>query len=113
MAASDVVAVVLAEHDAYNAHDLERLLAYYAPDAVIVDGEGNLISEGHDAVRSTMARVFERMPDVHVDWPAVFHVGAWVAIHDIVPNWRIGDGPEHEMQWVAREETCLTPTRTS
>ena len=101
MANPDVLAVVLAEHEAYNAHDLDRLLSYYASDAVIVDGDGKLMSEGHDAVRSAMARVFELMPDVRVERPVVFHVGEWVAIHDIVPNWRVGDGPEHEMQWVA------------
>jgi uncharacterized protein (TIGR02246 family) len=97
----DVEAVVHAEHDAYNDHDLERLLSYYAPDAVILDGDGKLLDEGIDAVRMAMARVFEQMPDVHVERPTVFHVGEWVAIHDIVPNWRVGDGPEHEMQWVA------------
>ena len=48
-----------------------------------------------------MARVFELMPHVHVHQQVVFHVGEWVAIHDIVPNWRVGGGPEHEMQWVA------------
>jgi hypothetical protein len=22
-------------------------------------------------------------------------------MHDVVPNWRVGEGPEREMQWVA------------
>lgn len=34
------MAVVLEEHEAYNAHDLDRFMESYAPDAVILDGEG-------------------------------------------------------------------------
>ena len=101
MTAPDVLAVVLAEHDAYNAHDLDRFLSYYAPDAVIVDGDGNVMDDGIDAVRIAIDRVFKEMPDVRVDVPTLFRVGEWVAMHDVVPNWRVGEDTEREMQWVA------------
>jgi hypothetical protein len=102
MALPDPLAIVLAEHEAYNQQDLHRLMSYYATDAVILDGNGTVTHQGNDAVRSAMRQVFERMPDVHVDWPDIFQVGEWVAVHDVVPNWKFGDAPgEREMQWVA------------
>jgi hypothetical protein len=49
-----------------------------------------------------MGQVFERMPAVHVDWPDIFQVGEWVAVHDVVPNWTFTDAPgQREMKWVA------------
>jgi hypothetical protein len=101
MTPPDPLAIVLAEHRAYNQHDLDRLMSHYAPEARILDGNGTVMAQGNDAVRSAMGQVSEKMPDVHVDWPAVFQVGEWVAIHEVVPNWKSGDGPEREMQWIA------------
>lgn len=92
MTTSDAMAVVRAQLDAYNSHDLERLLSYYAP-AVIVDGDGKLLDDGHDAVRSAMGRVFERMPDVRGEYPVVIQVGEWVAVHAVVPNWASAIAP--------------------
>ncbi len=95
------MAVVLEEHEAYNAHDLDRFLEVFAPDAVILDGEGKTTSDGADAIRTDIGRVFERMPDVHADVPTSFEVGEWVAMDDIVPNWLMPDGSRAEMRWVA------------
>jgi len=100
MTTSAAVGIVLAHLDAYNSHDLERLLSYYAPDAVIADGDGKPIAEGHDGIRSGMGRVFERMPDVSGEYPVVIEVGEWVAVHCVSPNWRVGDGPQGKMQLV-------------
>lgn len=59
------------------------------------------MSDGADAIRTDIGRVFELMPDVHADIPASFEVGEWVAMHDVVPGWRMPDGSRGEMQWVA------------
>ena len=100
MTTSDPVQILKAQLDAYNSHDLERLLSYYAPNAVIADGNAKPIAEGHDAVRSVIAGVFERMPDVSGEYPIVIEVGEWVAVHCVSPNWRVGDGPPGEKQWI-------------
>ncbi len=95
------LAVVLEEHEAYNAHDLDRYMEGFAPDALILDGDGRTMSDGAEAIRTDIGRVFERMPDVHADVPTSFEAGEWVAMHDIVPNWLMPDGSHGEMQWVA------------
>ena len=66
---SAVEAVMHAWEDALAAHDLERLLACYAPDATlespvvahIKGGEG--ICRGHDELRPFLAEVVARTPD--------------------------------------------------
>jgi ketosteroid isomerase-like protein len=61
-------------YDAWNAHDLDRVLSHYAPDfafsspyiaAVGVDPSGTL--QGHDAVRAYWAAALERFPDLHFE----------------------------------------------
>lgn len=56
------MAVVLEEHEAYNAHDLDRYMHGFAPDAVISDGEGQTMSDGADAIRTDIGWVFENQP---------------------------------------------------
>lgn len=55
---------------AWNAHDLERVLAHYAPEivfrspvAAFVSGEGCLV--GHDALRAYWTQALLHYPDLH------------------------------------------------
>ncbi len=45
---------------AYNARDLERFIATYAPEVVIEDGEDNVLMKGHAQMRGREER--GRMP---------------------------------------------------
>ena len=61
---------LLVEHiDAWNAHDLDRLMALFADDCVFDASGGSRINgqlcEGRGAVRDAFASVFDRMPDAH------------------------------------------------
>ena len=46
--------------DAYNARDLERFLACYAPDVVVEDGVGKRLMEGVEAMRPVYGGMFSR-----------------------------------------------------
>lgn len=61
---------LLVEHiDAWNAHDLERLMALFADDCMFDASGGSGVHgqrfEGRRAVREAFASVFDRMPDAH------------------------------------------------
>ena len=64
--------------DAWNAHDLERILSHYSRDVVfrspvaaqIVPDSGGVI-RGIDALRSYWAAGLERIPDLHFDLVSV------------------------------------------
>jgi steroid delta-isomerase-like uncharacterized protein len=61
---------LLVEHiDAWNSHDLDRLMGLFADDCVFEASGGSEVQgqrfEGKPAVREAFAAVFERMPDAH------------------------------------------------
>jgi ketosteroid isomerase-like protein len=62
---------------AWNAHDLELILAHYAEDVIFlspvaarVTGRGRI--EGKPALRAYWATAFERSPDLHFSLDAVY-----------------------------------------
>ena len=57
-------AVVQAQLDAYNAKDIDALMATYAPDAQQFTLHGAMLAEGHDAIRPRYIARFTE-PDLH------------------------------------------------
>ncbi|RNF31814.1 steroid delta-isomerase [Massilia aurea] len=58
------LAVVQAQLDAYNAKDLDALMATYAPDAQQFALHGDLLARGHDQIRPRYEMRFAE-PDLH------------------------------------------------
>jgi hypothetical protein len=58
------LAVVQAQLDAYNAKDLDALMATYAPDAQQFALHGALLAEGHEQIRPRYEMRFAE-PDLH------------------------------------------------
>lgn len=58
------LAVVQAQLDAYNAKDLDALMATYAPHARQFVLHGDLLAAGHDQIRPRYAQRFQE-PDLH------------------------------------------------
>ena len=86
------VGVVVAQIDAYNARDLDKILTYYAADAVIRDAaDGRYEDRGLDAIRTVFDSVFAANPDLHADSEEIFGVREWVAAHVVVATFRSGD----------------------
>jgi len=52
-------AVVQRQLDAYNAHDIDALLAAYAPDARQYEHPATLLAEGHAQMRTRFAQRFQ------------------------------------------------------
>jgi uncharacterized protein (TIGR02246 family) len=53
--------------EAYNARDLERFLACYAPDVVVEDAVGNRMMEGMEALRATYSQLFANSPTLRAE----------------------------------------------
>lgn len=76
-------AVVQRQLDAYNARDLDALLATYAPDAEQYALHGPLLAKGHDAMRQRFAERF-REPDLHARLLSRTLIGDVVADHEVI-----------------------------
>jgi ketosteroid isomerase-like protein len=65
----DIRSTLIALCDAFNAHDLDRIMAFFADDCVLEMPRGNRPwgsrSEGKPAVRQALAGRFQGLPDVH------------------------------------------------
>lgn len=65
----DIVATLRALCDAFNAHDLDRIMAHFAEDCVLEMPRGGAPwgsrFEGAAAVRTALATRFAGLPDVH------------------------------------------------
>jgi hypothetical protein len=62
---------------AYNARELERFLACYAPDVVIEDPFGKHLMEGHEAMRAAYGMLFNNSPNLHCDVVNRIRVGSF------------------------------------
>lgn len=80
----DPRAVVQEQVDAYNALDIERFIACYAPEAVVLDGAGAVIYTGHDEMRAGYGPMMEQNPTLHVEIPTRIQVGDWVVDEEVV-----------------------------
>lgn len=69
---------VQAQLEAYNARDLERFVACYTEDVRIEDGAGNLMMQGHDAMRERYGPMFAQNPDLHCRIVSRIRIGEYV-----------------------------------
>lgn len=67
-----------AQLEAYNARDLQRFLTYFAPDVRIEDGQGNLMMQGHDAMRERYGPMFAQNPGLHCRIVTRIRIGEYV-----------------------------------
>ncbi|MGD9739499.1 MAG: nuclear transport factor 2 family protein [Bauldia sp.] len=65
----DIRSTLVALCDAFNAHDLDRIMAFFADDAILEMPRGaapwGSRYEGNPAIRQALAGRFEGLPDVH------------------------------------------------
>jgi putative hydrolase of HD superfamily len=77
------VAVVQAQLDAFNAKDLDALMATYAPDAQQFALHGELLAQGHEALRARYAIRFAE-PDLHARLVSRTAIGNMVVDAEII-----------------------------
>ena len=72
----DIRSTLTALCDAFNAHDLDSIMSFFADDCVLEMPRGNKPwgsrSEGKQEVRQSLATRFEGLPDVHYGRPEHF-----------------------------------------
>ncbi len=80
--------------DAWNTHDLDRLMGHYAEDVVftspfgerVVPGSGGVF-RGKDALRAYWARGLALLPDLHFEIVTLF-----AGVHSVVVEYRNQNG---------------------
>jgi hypothetical protein len=83
---------VQAQLDAYNARDLERFIACYTPDVRIEDGAGNLMMQGHAAMRERYGPMFAQYPQLHCRLASRIRIGDYVVDEERIT----GRAPEEQ-----------------
>jgi Uncharacterized conserved protein len=77
------LAVVQAQLEAYNARDIEALLATYAPDAEQYLLHGDCVARGHAAMRERFLARFAE-PDLRANLLTRIAMGSTVVDHEVV-----------------------------
>jgi hypothetical protein len=86
------LATVQAQLDAYNAKDIDALLASYAPDAQQFTLHGDLLAQGHEQMRGRFLTRFAE-PDLHARLLSRTVMGAMVVdLERITRNFPEGRG---------------------
>ncbi|MDF2626567.1 MAG: hypothetical protein K0R39_398 [Symbiobacteriaceae bacterium] len=100
---------VRAQLDAYNARDVERFIACYTPDVVIEDGAGNLLMQGHDAMRQRYGPMFAKFPDLHCRLASRIRIGDYVVDEERITG--RSPGEEHAVAIYRVEGDLITHVR--
>ena len=90
---------------AINAHDLEAMLACYAPDATIEDGYDTVGARGQDEMRERYGMMFERFTELSVEPGWRTTVGAFVVQEETVTG--RGDHQRHVAVYLVRHEVIV------
>lgn len=90
---SEATDVVDAQIDAYFARDLERFVACYAPDVVITNAAGEVLAEGHQALRRMYGPLFENSPQLGGRIVNRLAVGNFVADHEQIEGFNLPESP--------------------
>jgi uncharacterized protein (TIGR02246 family) len=90
---SKVTDVVDSQLDAYAARDLERFVACYAPGVVITDAAGQVVAEGHDAMRTMYRELFDNSPELAARVANRIVVGNFVADHEEIEGFNMPGSP--------------------
>jgi uncharacterized protein YndB with AHSA1/START domain/ketosteroid isomerase-like protein len=94
-ASGDVVRAYL---QAYNQHDVERMLGFLAPEFVWLSVTGDSVvveARGVDALRSQMMAYFRRLPSTRSELEEVIALGPWVSARERA-HWITASGPRSQ-----------------
>lgn len=75
---------------AYNAREVEPFMRRFAPDVRILDGRGEVVLEGWDAMYARYAEAFSNEPHVRCALLHRIHHGDFVVDHEHLTGYRNG-----------------------
>ena len=70
--------------DAYNARDVDAMMAFYAPDVVVSGLNGTVTETSRDALRARYVKAFAQFPENKAELKNRIAVGNTVADHEHV-----------------------------
>lgn len=79
---------VEAQIEAYNARDVDRFLASYAPDVVVHDGAGNTLMQGHESMRAEYEPFFAEHPELRGEIVHRITAGDYVIDEELIHGWQ-------------------------
>jgi steroid delta-isomerase-like uncharacterized protein len=71
--------MLLEENAAWNAHDVERIAAFYTEDCIKEDVALGTSTRGKEEMNALHRRVFEAFPDLRIELTSSFHTDDWAA----------------------------------
>ena len=89
---SVAVDLIQRQLEAYNAQDLDAMLACYAPDCIIAGLNGTVTETSRDALRTRYAKTFADFPENRARLVNRINVGNMVIDHEDVSR---GPGKDH------------------
>ncbi len=81
---------------AYNARDIAAFAACYADGIVILDGDGNELLRGREALHARYRSLFEASPDLHAEVTTRLRIGRFV-----VDEERVTGSPQGDVRAIA------------
>ena len=69
---------------AYRARNLDEFLSFYSADAVIRDGDGNVLVKGELEMREYYGTLFRSSPDLRLEIPRRIEFGDYVIDEELV-----------------------------
>ena len=116
-------ALIQRQLDAYNAHDLDALLATYAEDANLFEHPATLLASGHSQLRARFALRFQE-PNLHAHLINRIVLGRFVVDHervtrtfpegtgtiDLVATYEVVDGKIINAWFLASPKTLDSPS---
>lgn len=91
-------AVVVAYVRAYNAHDVEAVLSFLAPDFVWLSASGDSLTveaRGPAMVRTQLSGYFRQLPSARSELEALTVLGPWVSVKERA-HWTGSAGPRSQ-----------------
>jgi steroid delta-isomerase-like uncharacterized protein len=81
------------ENAAWNAHDVERIAAFYTDDCFKEDIAIGKATRGKEEMKSLIVGAFSAIPDMRIELVSLFHRGEWAATEWIMSGSYAKDYP--------------------
>lgn len=92
---NDVILPAQKQLEAYNNRDIDAFMSCYAPTCQVEDAEGNLLMDGHAAMRERYTLLFEESPNLHCKLVSRIQVGNYVLDEENVTGSRGSEEVRH------------------
>jgi uncharacterized protein (TIGR02246 family) len=90
---ADLADLIDTQVKAFNARDLEQFLGCYAQNAVVKDGDGNVLMSGIESIREMYGQLFRNSPQLAAEIPSRMTVGDFVIDEEEIDGFNLPGYP--------------------